>query len=318
MRVYGHETRARVVARLAAGERLKHICRETGMPCPESVTGWMRADPAFAAEVAQARAAGAYRRLAFDEDQARRLLARLAAGERIGEILRAPDMPSPATYYRHWLRGRAPAWFQEARARAATEREAARRRSAGRPYRGFDPAVAERLYVRLWKGGETLRAVLRSDPAFPSLTVLARWRQENPAFDAQMAFLMTGWKRRRGRERGLCTPALTQQIVDHIAEGHSLRSLARLPGMPSARAMSNWVRDRPDFARAVAEACEVRGAMLQDQITERLMAAPPMSGRALRRLTADLSRQETRLRKRPGWKRNAARGGGGGAKGGRG
>jgi hypothetical protein len=303
MAAYGHEVRDAILRRLAEGERLAHMCREAGMPCPESVTGWMRADPGFAAQVAQARAVGATRRAAFDEAQGRRLLERLGAGEPIGRVLRDPDMPSQGVYYRRWLQGGSPGWFQEAVWRLRQGREAARRGKARGRWRAFDPAVAERLYVRLWKGEETLRAVLRSDRAFPSLSVLARWRRENREFDGQMRFLMRGWKKRRGRERGLCTPELTQEIVMLIVEGHSLRSLARLPGMPSARAMYGWVRDRPAFAQAVDEACETRAEGLQEQILDARQAARPTSRRAAQRLTAKLAAQEARLRKRPGWKR---------------
>lgn len=303
-KTYGHDVRAEVVRRLAAGERLKHIARTPGMPCPESVTGWMRADPGFAAAVAAARETGAFMRRGFDEDKARRLLTRLGEGEPIGRILSDPDMPSPAIYYRHWLRGgRAPGWFHEERAAVVAAREAQRRlKVRRRRWRGFDPDVAEAIYVRLWKG-EGLRAILRSDRRFPSLMVFARWRKENAEFDAQMRFVIGGMRRRRGREGTLCTPELTAEIVARIVEGHSFRSLARLPGMPSQRALSNWVRDRPEFAAAVAQACEDRADGFRDRMWEAVVQAGPLSRRKRQKLTAELSRQETRLRKRPGWRR---------------
>ena len=300
------QVRPQIVRRIAAGERLSHICREPGMPCPESVTGWMRREPAFAAEVAEARVRGEWRRrFAFDEDRARALLARLGAGEPIGRILRDPGMPSRETYYRHWLMS-GPAWFQQGVWRIRQAREAARRGPVNGRFRAFDPVVAEKIYVRLWKG-ETLRAILRSDRMYPSLAVLARWRREAPEFDRMLAFVFRGWKQKRARERCLCTPEMTEAIVARIVEGGSLRSLAQEPGMPSQGAMYNWVRTRPEFAEAVAGACEDREDWYRDAMVALLDRAGPQSQKAITRLLAPLSRQETRLRKRPGWKRRGGR-----------
>ena len=294
------EVRTTILERLAAGERLKHICAEPGMPCHESVTGWMRKDAGFAAEVARARAQGEFRRrLVFDEAKAKALLARLAAGEAIASVLRDPAMPSAGTF-RYW-RATYGAFAEEVHRLNQVKTDAKRERLRGR-YRPFDPEVAERLYVRLWKG-DHLRAVLRSDKAFPSLAVLTRWRRENPEFDGRMRFVLTGWKKKRGRERCLCTPELTATIVDRLRQGESLRSLSQQADMPSQGAMYNWVRTRPEFARAVAAACEDREDWYRDQMLDLVIRAAPMSERALTRLTAPLSRQETRLRKRPGWKR---------------
>jgi len=291
--------RQQILDRLAAGERLKHICGEAEMPCQESVTGWMRRDPEFAAAVARARAQGEFRRrLMFDEGKAQALLARLAAGETIGSVLRDPAMPSARTF-RYW-RATYGAFAEDVHRLNQVKAQAKAERCRGR-YRPFDPDVADRLYVRLWKG-ERQRAVLRSDKAFPSLAVLTRWRRENPEFDARMRFVLTGWKKKRGRERCLCTPELTATIVDRLRQGQSLRSLARQADMPSQGAMYNWVRTRPEFARAVAEACEDREDWYRDQMLDLVVRAGPMSQKALTRLTAPLARQETRLRKRPGWK----------------
>jgi len=294
------EVRATILERLVGGERLKHICAEAGMPCHESVTGWMRRDAGFAAEVAQARARGDWRRrFMMDEAKARALLARLAAGERIGDILRDPAMPSARTYA-YWRASQG--WFAEEVFRLNGVKAAAKAERMRGRFRAFDPGVGEKIYVRLWKG-EHLRAVLRSDRAFPSLAVLTRWRRENPEFDRMMRFVLTGWKKKRARERCLCTPELTATIVDRLRQGASLRSLSQEAGMPSQGAMYSWARTRPEFARAVAEACEDREDWYRDQMLDLVIRAGPMSEKALTRLTAPLSRQETRLRKRPGWKR---------------
>ena len=73
--------------------------------------------------------------------------------------------------------------------------------------------------------------------------------------------------RARGRKRvdRHCSPALMEEIGARIAEGASLHSLAKEPGMPSLYALYKWVRDRPDFAAAVAHACDFRDLLLADQ-----------------------------------------------------
>lgn len=300
--------RAELLARLAAGEALKHLCRDEGWPCPESVTGWMRADPEFAAEVRAARSRGEFARrgLAFNETVAAAFLAQARAGRAIEALLRDPAMPSRAVF-RSWLAQSPPFAAAVAEVRAQLAAAAARRR--GRAYREYDAAIGERIYVRLWKGEETLREILRSDPAFPSLSVLARWRRENPAFEAMLQVAIGGW-RRRGRKRLLLTEDLQEAILAAITGGHSLRSLSRLPGMPSQGTLYSWCRDRPQLARFVAYACDDREDYYLDQAVKIAAAAGVSVGavRVARKAIARLNAQRVRLRKRPGWKRAAKAG----------
>lgn len=287
--------RAQVLERLSAGEFLKHFGREPGMPCPESVTGWMRADPAFAAEVAQARVRGEYRRrFMFDEAKAAALLARLRAGERIGDVLRDPAMPSRKTY-RYW-RMTYGAFAEQVHQvnLGKAEMKAARASARFRPY---DTAIGERIYVRLWKG-EKLRAILRSDKAFPSLAVLARWRRENPAFERMLQVALGGWRKKRPKGRHLLTEELQGRIIDGLARGGSLRSLAMEPGMPCQRTLYNWCRTRPEFAEAVTMACEDR----EDWCLAQAVEVAARGGWGARKKVAKLNAQRVRLRKRPGWK----------------
>ena len=208
---YPPQIREVVLQRLAAGERLKHIGREPGLPCPESVTGWMRADPRFAAEVAQARVHGEHRRrFMLDEAKARAFLARVRAGEKIGDVLRDPAMPTPATY-RAWLAASAP--FAEAVHAVRLSRVAEKAERLRGRFRPYEAAVGERIYVRLWKG-ERLRDILRSDKAFPSLAVLARWRREAPEFERLLQVAIAGWRRRRGQARH----PLTEEIEERVRE----------------------------------------------------------------------------------------------------
>jgi hypothetical protein len=296
---YSPHIRAVVLERLAAGEFLKHFGREPGMPDMSSVNGWMRADPAFAAEVAQARVRGEYRRrFMLDEAKAAALLARLRAGERIGDILRDPAMPSQKTY-RYWRMNYGAFAEQVHQVNLGkAEMKAERARARFRPY---DAAIGERIYVRLWKG-EKLRSILRSDKAFPSLAVLARWRRENPAFERMLQVAIGGWRRKRPKGRHLLTPELQDRIVEGLARGGSLRSLSLEPGMPCQRTLYAWCRTRPEFAATVATVCEDR----EDWYLAQAVKVAARGGRGARKAVAKLNAQRVRLRKRPGWKGRGA------------
>ena len=297
--------RAVILERLAEGARLTEVCAAAGMPCRESVAGWARADAGFAAAMAEARRRGDWRRrFGCDAAVARAVVMRLADGVRLEAVLAEPGMPSRATY-RYWLATQG--WFAEAVGHQLAGRAAGKAERLRGRRRAYDPAVGERLYVRLWKGGGTLREVLASDPAFPSLGVLARWRREQPDFDAMLRFVFDGWRRKPGRPgRGVWSDALAAEIVGGITAGGSLRSLAARPDMPCARTLYAWCRTRPDFAAQVARACVEREAEYLDRIVEIAERTRPGGVTAARREMAPLNAQLTRLRKRPGWKARRA------------
>ena len=239
----------------------------------------------------------------FDPVRAEALLARVAAGAPVRGLLARAGMPSQREYAewkaaRRFVQGRV-----DRLAAAQAAGRWARRRARGHPrYRPFDAAVGDRLYVRLWMGGASLREILRSDPAFPSRMVLARWRREQPEFDAMLTSVIGAWRRKRG-VRGHYSPELAEAVVVGIIEGGSLRSLGRDPDLPCARTLYNWVRTRPDFAGEVARACEDREEVYREQMYLIAMQAHVTGARAAKRAMAPLSKQVTRLRKRPGWKR---------------
>lgn len=296
--------RAAILGRVAAGETVKAVCAEAGMPDQTSVNGWARRDAGFAAELAAARARGAARRLwDCDEAVAWALIRRLAAGARLAEVLREPGMPSWRTY-RRWMG--AEGWFgAEVRRLTGVKREMAAAGLRAR-HRAFDPAVADRLYRRLWRGEATLRAVLASEAEFPSRAVLARWRREQPEFDARLRFVFGAWRTRKaasGRPRpgrGMWSEALGEAVLAGIVAGGSLRSLGAQPGMPCAATLYAWVRDRPDFARAVAQACDDREQAYLDRMLTIAEAAGPGDVAAARRAIGRLSARLARLRRRPG------------------
>ena len=293
-----------ILAQEEAGETVRAICAGDGMPCPRSVTNWARWDPAFGAALRAARERALERRRhGYDEALAQAVLARLWAGARLDDIWREPGMPNQHRWYR-WVRSQAhiaEVYYGIVRGRRASKMLRMRH---GR-YRAFDPKVGERLYLRLWNG-EPLRAVLRSDKAFPSLAVLARWRRENPAFGRMISDVLNGWRRRRARERTLCTPQVTEAVYEALARGHSLRSISRMEGAPSLGALYNWTRERERFAEAVAWGCDEREGWYMDRILEAAEASGARTKRELTRATAPWVRQMTRLRKRPGWKRRRA------------
>src|ERR1700744_2594541 len=65
-----------ILARVAAGERLRGVCGGPGMPCPHTVQNWAAGDAAFGAALARGRAGG--------PERARGLLAGAAGGVRPG------------------------------------------------------------------------------------------------------------------------------------------------------------------------------------------------------------------------------------------
>lgn len=285
-----------VLNRIRAGATLNEVCAEPGLPCAGTVRLWARQDAAFQAELAEARWVTDWRRrFCMDEAKAKAMLGRLAAGEKLGDVLRDPAMPSQRTY-RHWMLTDI-AFGGEAR-RIFAARYESRRGTQHPRYRPFDQAVADRIIREVGRGA-VLRRLLSRDAAFPALAVLERWRAEQPEFDQGLKFAMRVGRLARGR-----VPAdLTEEICARLRRGASLRSLSKEPEMPCQRTLYEWVRKDPVFAQAVDEACKDRAAYLNDLMIERSEALGPVSLRTRQRALADLSLQEMRLRKRPGWKR---------------
>lgn len=291
--------KAQIVARVAAGETVAAICAGPGMPCVESVQVWRRGDPGFAAELADARRRGDYRRrLAFDEVKAEAFLKRLRAGERVAEVLNQPGMPSQGTY-RYWRMTQAS--FQEELWRLKGLRDQARGERLRGRYRAFDQDVADRILVRCARG-EVLRKMLETDPTLPCRVVVYRWRKQQPEWDGALKMAFRWGRRARGHPRALGTPEMTEAILDRIVEGASLRSLAREPGMPASRTLYSWIAKRSDFAEEVAQACAWREDWYLDQMTLIVEEAGALSGADLRRRLGPLAQRRGRLQNRPGRK----------------
>ena len=293
--------KARIVAAVAAGETVAGVCRaDASAPCAASVVLWARADPLFAGELAAARRRGAFaRRAAFDADVAAAFLGRVAAGERVNDLLARPGMPSQAAY-RHWRRTQPEFLTALVRLRAGGYSQRSR---AGHPrYRAWDEPTADRILLAVMRGAP-FRKLLGSDPALPCLAVAARWRAEQPDWDAALRLAMRVGRVARERSRSRCTPELTEAISQRIVMGASLRSLARQRAMPCAGTLYAWVERFPAFAAQVARAGDWREVWYNDQMIDICQRNGPLALAATRREVHPLQWRVNQLAKRPGWKR---------------
>jgi hypothetical protein len=289
-----------ILARVAAGERLRGICGAAGMPGAQTVRNWALADPAFGAELLAARRRGDWRRhWAFDEAMAAAFLARARAGETINSLIGAPGMPSRKTYTR-WTRTEAS--FAEAVFALRQRRDAGIGAHGRARRRGFDPALANRVILALsrtmrpgFAGDGRLEAVLAADPELPCRPVLRRWRREAPEFDAVLRMIFAARRAAGARVHEI----LVEDIVDHIVGGGSFASYCRAGG-PSRTTLRRWYRADGGFARAVDEACDAREETLDFKLWVAAGQVPPGPVREMTRAVAPITREIVRLRHRPG------------------
>lgn len=259
-----------LLTRLALGPTLAQVCRALDMPHVRSVSNWARADPAFAARLAEARRRGDLRRVGFfDEALAAVFVARLRSGEPTASILADPAMPHRRIFNR-WKATQAAFATEVARAQRTcqTHRTKARWHHHRTLYqRPWDRPTADAIYLRVLRG-ETIPKVLADLKL--SRIAFRRWRREQPELDLIMKKAVQLAPRARGLVRAArdCTPELTERIEHRILDGASLCSLAKQPDMPSATTLYKWVRTRPDFAAAIASACRFRDDLYADQVGE--------------------------------------------------
>jgi hypothetical protein len=291
---YRHDAprlKAEIVARADGGEFMRAICASPGLPSEHTVLRWAKGDPLFSEALTAARRRGTWRRLwGFDEAKAAAFLARARAGERIHDLLREPGMPSRGTYDR-WRTAQAP--FAEAAFALLQRRNAQLRERALGARRAFDQALADRIIVRLNKGMR-LEDILLADPELPCWETMMRWRREQPEFDGVLRMIMAA---RRRAVKPVPEPVV-EEVTDHILLGGTFLSFTRLPGAPSYGTLRRWMRD-PNFAAAVARACEDREDWYYDQILIASEPDAPGSIREKARAVGRLKRQLVRLRHRP-------------------
>ncbi|MDB5499124.1 MAG: hypothetical protein JWP28_3155 [Phenylobacterium sp.] len=191
--------KAEIVARVEAGETLGAICASPGLPAKDAVRTWAKDDAASGEALSAARRRAAWRRLwAFDEAKAQAFLARARAGQPVKSLVGRPGMPSRETY-RRWKIAHPP--FAEAAFALRQGRDARARAWGLARRRDFDRALADRIVVRMNKGLK-LEDILAADPELPGSVTLARWRREQPEFDAVLRRIFAA--RRGGRRLRSC------------------------------------------------------------------------------------------------------------------
>ncbi|WP_430423004.1 hypothetical protein [Phenylobacterium sp.] len=286
--------KAAIFDRRAAGESLELICSRTDWPSRPTLRKWARQDPRLAGLIAAGRHAHVHDprpRFPFDPARADRLLIRIRLGFPIGDIIREPGMPHRRELNAWKLQDRA---FAKALDEAKAFADASRRRhgATSRGYRRsrmpFDQDVADRIVLAVSRGA-TLPSLYR-ERAFPTRLGLRRWRRTNPEFERVLRAAAKAGHRARGKARvdRHCSPDLMDEIGRRIAAGASLHSLSQEPDMPSPYALYKWIRDRPDFAAKVADACDFRSFLLHDEALDHINrhgpAARPLVGAINKRL----------------------------------
>lgn len=244
-----------VCDRLRSGYTLAQAAALPGYPSRRTVYRWGLTDPDVFAELARAREGRRGQRWqvrlergVFDAERAERFLVRVRLGDAVRKLVRQPPWPSRAVLNR---------WKHEQPAFAQALDAAVLYARATRSDRWrFNPAVADELMVRLLRG-ETLPQLM-ADPRMPGREILRRWRRRNRFFDLSMRSALLARHRRRMRGRCGCTPEIVDMVGDLILDGETLHSLSGRHGLPHHVTLYGWMRTRPDFARAVTAARQVR------------------------------------------------------------
>lgn len=95
----------RLCLRVESGESLRAICADPDMPHRSTVRDWMRQAPAFRKAIERARSAAGWhfgpgRRPLWNDQTAREVCMRVAAGEALSKVCDDPDLPSVAVVYK--------------------------------------------------------------------------------------------------------------------------------------------------------------------------------------------------------------------------
>src|SRR4051794_16146657 len=102
---YTPELADRFLGELRAGRTVEEICRDSGMPCRDTVFEWIRVDrDGFAARYGQAREAGHGRPgyVGYSAGIAEAVLAALMSGRMLTEVCGDPGMPG-MTAVQNWI-----------------------------------------------------------------------------------------------------------------------------------------------------------------------------------------------------------------------
>ncbi len=291
------QSKAELLRRVSAGERLTAACADPHMPNRVTVVRWGKADAGFAGDLAQAHRLGTWRRhQGFDEVRARAFLARFAAGESIVAICRDPAMPSrkQLAYWRATQGEFCGALYWLIRDQKA-DRNRGFPQTSPRPW---DEALADRVLFHVGRG-HSYRQLRRVDPSLPGASLIERWRRERPDFASDLRVNMAAGRYARVPTR---MAAVLDTLRDAIVEGGSIRSLAGTRGLPCRATLYRWVRRSPDFARQIADACDHREDWYTDQMQMIADEVGILGVAEARRRMAPLVQQLGRLSQRPGMK----------------
>ncbi|HEX2800481.1 MAG TPA: hypothetical protein VHN73_00300 [Phenylobacterium sp.] len=127
-------------------------------------------------------------------------------------------------------------------------------------------APTVRRVCRRVAAGETIQEICR-DPLMPLAQDLHAWIAEEPEFAAMMR-----QARRTGPRPGLERPgrsrrwseALAKEFLARIADGRGLVEICSEPDMPSSTTVYRWLRGKPEFALAYAQARQAQADFLFD------------------------------------------------------
>ncbi len=135
-------------------------------------------------------------------------------------------------------------------------------------------AETAREILRRTEAGESMRSICR-DEGMPAPHTVGRWATERPRFgEALLAARRAAGGPWRGGRTTFCD-ATAQAIIDRICEGEALISVCRDPDMPVAATVYRWRAQQPEFARALAQAFELRAEGFFERGWEIAEAATP-------------------------------------------
>jgi hypothetical protein len=178
-----------LLLRVRRGEAVRALVLQPGMPNRDRLNRWKQERPDFAADLeAAVRFSREVSDLAwtrFDEAVSDRIVARVAAGVPLPQVLADPDLPG-MTAVRRW-RAREPDFDKALR----TAHLAGHRRRMARRVR-LTPKLIDHVLARM-TAGASLRQV-SFDRGMPHYVTLMAWQRRDPEFAGMIA-----WARDEGR-----------------------------------------------------------------------------------------------------------------------
>jgi hypothetical protein len=89
------------------------------------------------------------------------------------------------------------------------------------------------------------------------------------------------------------SPEVTARICAQIADGKSLRSIARMEGIPSLTTIFEWLGSKPEFAEQYARAKDAQADAMSEDILEIADELPSMTEKGID--SADVANRRLRI-----------------------